>query len=101
MRLRDTAAFVRSCPTCRGAGEIEGNPDDLRAWINDHEDLVIAAAALMQAHQRHEATWAEVERAGLAVDLHRLVAPADQCEQCNGMGRVHRLRRRRGRRQPW
>lgn len=101
MRLRDTAAFARSCPPCRGAGEIEGHPEDLRVWINAHEDLVIAAAARTQEHQRHEVPWAEVERARMAVELHRLAAPADQCEHCNGLGRVYRLRRRHGRRRPW
>lgn len=99
MKLREAATFIRSCRTCRGAGEIEGSVDELRAWINEHDDLVIEAASVLQEFERGEATWAEVQHAGLAVELHRLGAPTDVCEDCAGVGRVHRLRRRtRGRR---
>ncbi len=90
------ATFTRSCRTCRGAGEMGGSAGELRAWINEHDDLVIERARAARAYQQATASWAEVEQASLAVALHRLVAPGELCEACAGAGQVLRRRNRPG-----
>ncbi len=88
------AMFARSCRSCRGTGEIDGLATEWRAWINEHDDLVVEHARLIRAFEQGTVTWEQVQRAGLAVDLHRLVAPGDLCEDCAGAGHVLRQRRR-------
>lgn len=92
------AASLRSCRSCRGTGEVHGLACDWRAWINQHDDLVVEQARLIQAFEQGAASWVEVQRAARDIRLHLLDVPGDVCEDCAGAGHVPRQRRRSRRR---
>ena len=92
-------AMFRPCRSCRGGVQlaVPGDQHALRAWIDEHEDLVDERAQAVQGHRAGAVDWTAVDRCEQAIGLHRLVAPGG-CDECGGSGQVPRQRQRRDRR---